>query len=295
MSRKDKQSIKRRQRESAQALNNVMDIGDIGEFEELAELSNQFHEQNEDSNVKSKSLKTLRQNNDSENGTTSALQLAVNAFVNSSAKGGSGDKHRKLLINDDVEDIFADTSAKQKKIKPKSESVRQSHDDFSDGDDSGNEEEDYESNGYGVENEFDNVLAAGDREGSKKRRRAPEMDHDKDDSDRLLEAFSSRKKDFVQKKKEFYTAAPRFGGREEIVQENQKRGVSYEIVANKGLMPHRKKANRNPRVKKREAYAKAIVARKGQVRDVISGAGGAYGGELTGIKANVARSRKLTT
>ena len=67
----------------------------------------------------------------------------------------------------------------------------------------------------------------------------------------------------------------------------------YEIMKNRGLTPHRKKENRNPRVKKRHQYEKAIVRRKGQVREVIAGAAGSYGGELTGIKANIARSRKI--
>jgi U3 small nucleolar RNA-associated protein 3 len=68
------------------------------------------------------------------------------------------------------------------------------------------------------------------------------------------------------------------------------------MIKNKGLTPHRKKANRNPRVKKREAYHKAVVARKGQVRESVGGAAGdGYGGELTGIKSNLSRSRRLST
>ena len=73
----------------------------------------------------------------------------------------------------------------------------------------------------------------------------------------------------------------------------QKRAATYEILKNKGLTPHRKKENRNPRVKKRDKYEKALIAKKGQVREVITGEGGKYGGELTGIKANNARSRKI--
>jgi U3 small nucleolar RNA-associated protein 3 len=64
-------------------------------------------------------------------------------------------------------------------------------------------------------------------------------------------------------------------------------------MKNKGLIAHKKKENRNARVKKRNQYDKAVKARRGQVRDVISGAAGAYGGEMTGIKANLARSRKF--
>jgi U3 small nucleolar RNA-associated protein 3 len=66
-------------------------------------------------------------------------------------------------------------------------------------------------------------------------------------------------------------------------------------MTNRGLVPHRKKSNRNPRVKKREAFAKAVIARKGQVQDIKSGSATNYGGELTGIKANLSRSRKIGT
>jgi U3 small nucleolar RNA-associated protein 3 len=70
-----------------------------------------------------------------------------------------------------------------------------------------------------------------------------------------------------------------------------KRAVSDEIMKNRGLVPHRKKSNRNARVKKREQYGKAVIKRKGAVQEVKS-SGGAYMGEATGIKSSVSRSRK---
>ncbi|CAI5740745.1 unnamed protein product [Peronospora destructor] len=72
-----------------------------------------------------------------------------------------------------------------------------------------------------------------------------------------------------------------------------KRGASYQIMKNKGLKAHKSKLNRNPRVKKRLQYRKAIIRRKGQVRDVRVGEAGTYGGETTGIKSNLTRSRKI--
>jgi U3 small nucleolar RNA-associated protein 3 len=127
--------------------------------------------------------------------------------------------------------------------------------------------------------------------GAHKRRRAPEGRMDEEDT--LLEDFGSKKKAYLAKKSEHYTAEPRYGGATESVEDGQKRAATYEIMKNKGLTPHRKKENRNPRVKKRAAYAKAVINRKGQIRDVITGAAGGYSGEMTGIKANVARSRKI--
>lgn len=66
-------------------------------------------------------------------------------------------------------------------------------------------------------------------------------------------------------------------------------------MKNRGLVPHKNKLNRNPRVKKREQYRKAVIRRKGAVRDVRTEEGHKYGGEETGIKRGVSRSRKLGT
>lgn len=44
-----------------------------------------------------------------------------------------------------------------------------------------------------------------------------------------------------------------------------KRAITYQIAKNKGLMPHRKKEQRNPRVKHRNKYRKAKIRRKGAV------------------------------
>jgi len=137
-------------------------------------------------------------------------------------------------------------------------------------------------------------------EKSSKRRRAPDFSMEEIDLDEtnefdgLVEDFSRRKKDFEAKKKSHYSAEPRYGGLDEgDIDEGKKRAASYEIIKNRGLTPHRKKSNRNPRVKKREKYAKALVSRKGQVREVITGQAGSYSGESTGIKSGIARSRKI--
>lgn len=48
--------------------------------------------------------------------------------------------------------------------------------------------------------------------------------------------------------------------------ESAKRAITYEMAKNKGLTPHRKKEQRNPRVKHRMKYRKAVIRRKGAVR-----------------------------
>ncbi|XP_025959349.2 something about silencing protein 10 [Dromaius novaehollandiae] len=83
---------------------------------------------------------------------------------------------------------------------------------------------------------------------------------------------------------------------EEMVQEeedpNKKRGVTYQMIKNKGLTPRRKKIDRNPRVKHREKFRRAKIRRKGQVREVRRELH-RYAGELSGIRAGVKKSRKL--
>jgi hypothetical protein len=57
-------------------------------------------------------------------------------------------------------------------------------------------------------------------------------------------------------------------------------------------MACRRKDIKNPRVKKRMQFDKKSKARRGQVQEVRSQIG-SYGGEATGIKARVAKSRRF--
>jgi U3 small nucleolar RNA-associated protein 3 len=74
--------------------------------------------------------------------------------------------------------------------------------------------------------------------------------------------------------------------------DDAKRDVGKKIMANRGLTPHRNKDHKNPRKRLRDKFAKAVVRRKGQVRSMRDD-GGAYGGEQTGIKTSVTKSRKF--
>ncbi|NXW65539.1 SAS10 protein, partial [Eurystomus gularis] len=73
---------------------------------------------------------------------------------------------------------------------------------------------------------------------------------------------------------------------------DKKRGVTYQMIKNKGLTPKRRKIDRNPRVKHREKFRRAKIRRKGQVREVRRELQ-RYAGELSGIRAGVKKSRKL--
>jgi len=73
-----------------------------------------------------------------------------------------------------------------------------------------------------------------------------------------------------------------------------KRQITYQIQKNKGLTPHRKKAVRNPRVKKRMMFEDKKKKLR-SVKAVYKGgeAKGGYQGELSGIKTGLVKSTKL--
>eukprot|EP00937_MAST-01D_sp_MAST-1D-sp2_P002259 g2259.t1 len=103
---------------------------------------------------------------------------------------------------------------------------------------------------------------------------------------------SARAKKKAKRDRVEHASAAAFGGDAEA-QASGKRGVTWEIMKNQGLKAQKRKIDRNPRVKKRVQYKKAMIRRKGQVREVRTNEGDQYGGELTGISSKVTRSRRL--
>lgn len=71
-----------------------------------------------------------------------------------------------------------------------------------------------------------------------------------------------------------------------------RRKVGKNIIKNRGLTRARPKDQKNPRVKHRKKYEKALIKRKGQVQE-FSGAQSSYGGEKSGIKTNLTKSTKI--
>jgi len=71
-----------------------------------------------------------------------------------------------------------------------------------------------------------------------------------------------------------------------------RRTITDQIQRNRGLTPHRKKELKNPRVKHRRKYRKAVIRRRGQVRPVRHEMT-AYAGEISGIRAAVKRGVRL--
>ena len=120
---------------------------------------------------------------------------------------------------------------------------------------------------------------------------AHDLDNDDDEDVDFYSLMAKKSKSKKSFKKDLYSVKPKYPRMEEEIE--GERAISRTIMKNRGLVPHKNKLNRNPRVKKREQYRKAQIRRKGAVREVRTDEGHKYGGEATGIKTNITRSRKL--
>lgn len=71
-----------------------------------------------------------------------------------------------------------------------------------------------------------------------------------------------------------------------------KRKITRQIEKNKGLTAQKRKELRNPRVKNKMKFKKAVIRRKGAVQEVRSKSE-LYGGEVSGVKTHLKRSVKI--
>ena len=105
---------------------------------------------------------------------------------------------------------------------------------------------------------------------------------------------AKRKRDEKRDAKEaMYGYTPTFDDDDEDEDDDGVRKANYQILKNKGLTAHKKKEYRNPRVRKRKQYERMSKRIKGQIRQVRTGETDRYGGEDTGIRSDLARSRKM--
>lgn len=140
----------------------------------------------------------------------------------------------------------------------------------------------------------DDLGGASDEEDA---RQAREVREDNNDYYDLVASRTAKKKSDKIALAEAQKQAALQGARvveEATVGPDGKRKITYAIEKNKGLTPHRKKENRNPRVKKRMKFDEK-KKKLGSVRAVYKGGEGkgGYGGELTGIKKGLVKSVKL--
>lgn len=278
MTRKDKKAIKKLQ-VNANKLENLADIGDIGEFEELNDLAAGIMGSagNGEGSNTGDAIRSSAMSSNSR--TSSALLRTVNEFAQMSNK--KGNKSGSSAVGGD------DSMPASYSVQPRVNNKQQQS--------SSNENDDE------YQRQFeDDEIPATQTGGKRARRKAPSsMDdendrYDQEDGEDLLQAFAKKKREYLSKKKAHYTAEAQYGGNLEVeLGEGDKRAATYEMMTNRGLTPHRNKLNRNPRVKKRVKFEKAKVRMGGAVRKVRTGEGGAYGGEVSGIKSNVSRSRRF--
>lgn len=130
-----------------------------------------------------------------------------------------------------------------------------------------------------------------DDDGDRGEKDAYDPENDDDEDNDFYAHVTKKSRSEKAFKKNLYSVKPKYPRMEEEIE--GERAISRVIMKNRGLVAHKNKLNRNPRVKKREQYRKAIIRRKGSVREVRKDEGHKYGGEATGIKTNIARSRKL--
>ena len=104
--------------------------------------------------------------------------------------------------------------------------------------------------------------------------------------------MSEKKRRAREERKDAYSFPKRFAPEPTpIVDEDESRAAGDTIVKNRGLRQHRSKESRNSRVRLRAKYDEKVKARRGQVRDLRVGEGDAYGGEKSGVRSQLVRSR----
>eukprot|EP00741_Cyanophora_paradoxa_P024449 tig00022075_g23606.t1 len=133
--------------------------------------------------------------------------------------------------------------------------------------------------------------------GRKRSKQDVEFDDSNDEPAQTEDAFYSEMQGAkaAKKQKKADAQAANMKARVPVMEEEEaegKRGASMQMLKNRGLTPHRSRENKNPRVKHRNKFEKALVKRKGAVRD-WKPQSKPYAGESTGIRAGVSRSVSL--
>lgn len=78
------------------------------------------------------------------------------------------------------------------------------------------------------------------------------------------------------------------------MQKNIQRNINYDIKKARGIYKKKKKEDRNPRVKRRIKYQKALGKRRAMgVIEAYKGPQGLYSGESSGISSILNRSSKF--
>lgn len=118
---------------------------------------------------------------------------------------------------------------------------------------------------------------------------------DYEDDDEVMEKMLTKKaKKEARAAKKSAESQPHVYTFKDSVDPEKKRRASSQIVSNRGLTRYRPRSKKTPRMKNRMAYSKAIVRRKGAVRDYAGKPGSTYSGEASGINMSARKGSKLS-
>jgi len=115
-----------------------------------------------------------------------------------------------------------------------------------------------------------------------------QLDAAEDDFYKAAKASQKKKK---KKRKDAYAKDPMMTAA--MPTTDGKRKATRTILKNRGLTPHRRRENRNPRIATKRKYEKKMKNQGGQVRKLRKGEAHKYGGEMSGIRTDLVRSRKM--
>ncbi|XP_010266712.1 PREDICTED: something about silencing protein 10 [Nelumbo nucifera] len=116
-----------------------------------------------------------------------------------------------------------------------------------------------------------------------------EEDQIQESEDEFYKQVKQQRSARLSAKAELYSRTPTVPSLSETGVVDGKRQITYQMEKNRGLTRARKKLTKNPRKKYKLKHQKAVIRRKGQVRE-IKRPSGSYGGEASGINAGISRS-----
>ncbi|KAK8796801.1 hypothetical protein WA588_000927 [Blastocystis sp. NMH] len=116
---------------------------------------------------------------------------------------------------------------------------------------------------------------------------------EREEDDDFYESMVSRREGKKQAKEERKKYLEMHVREDYLLKDGESRKATQKILKNRGMVASRPKENRNPRVKKRMRYEKALKRRKGQVAALRVNEADQYMGEKSGIRSDIIHSRQF--
>lgn len=114
-----------------------------------------------------------------------------------------------------------------------------------------------------------------------------------DDEEVMRKLLAKREKKESRKARKAAESKPHVYTFNDEIHADGKRKASSQIVKNRGLTRYRRREKKTPRTRNRLSYQKAIVRRKGAVREYSGTPQANYGGEASGINMSARKSSML--